>query len=419
VRRRVRTACIFIGLTALFPLATVGVVAAPQVALPVSMLLVAFISIAVTQALVTSIPVMLDYPIWARAISPLVRGRLFGFSTLSYGLPGILIGYFAAGMLKDIPYPMGYGWCFLAASAIIALRAVTYDRVCELPELAVEGASTSPLPFASILRVIRLKEFQWLAGPHVVRGLTMSIIGFSVPLGLKYLHLPEHYPGYAASATTIAAVLGGLAVALFADRLGAAWATLIGDALYAAGMATVILLGGNPTAFLLLYFLTQFGRNIEDNTVPLGAINTVPAEHLGAFSAARLMILMGSNAIGAPIFGQLFDGGHYVLVFGLGALLKLGSGFWFWYVFRLKGMRPTHEMETAVASDLAQANPAVDVWLAREEEVGRVCPYCRYPIKPGQYVCRCAACDVPHHQECWLENGGCTAYGCEQARRGC
>jgi len=87
-------------------------------------------------------------------------------------------------------------------------------------------------------------------------------------------------------------------------------------------MATVILFGGNPTAFLLLYFLTHFGRNIEDNTVPLGAINTVPVEHLGAFSAARLMILMGASAIGAPFFGHLFDRGHYVLVFGLGALLK-------------------------------------------------------------------------------------------------
>jgi len=200
----------------------------------------------------------------------------------------------------------------------------------------VEGASTSALPFASILRVLKLKEFQWLAGPHIVRGLSSSIIGFSIPLGLHYLNLPEHYPGYAASVTTIATVLGGLFVALYADRLGAAWATLLGDTLYAAGMATVILLGGNPTAFLLLYFLTQFGRNIEDNTVPLGAINTVPAEHLGAFSAARLMIMMGANAIGAPFFGGLFDAGHYVLVFGLGALLKLASGFWFWHVFRLK-----------------------------------------------------------------------------------
>jgi len=340
VRNRVRTACLFIALLALAPVVTVGVALVPRVALPLAAMLVALVVIGVAQALTNSIPVMLDYPIWARAITPGVRGHVFGFSTLSYGLPGILVGIFAAGLLKDLPYPMGYAWCFLAAAVAITIRAATYRQVRELPDLAVAGASTSPLPFASVARVLKLKEFQWLAGPHVVRGLTMSVIGFSVPLGLKYLHMPEHYPGYATSATQLATVLGGIWVAAWADRWGAAWATLFGDVLYALGMGTVVLLGGNPTVFLALYLLTQFGRNIEDNTVPLGAINIVPAEHLGAFSAARLMILMGSSAIGGPIFGRLFDSGHYVWVFAIGALLKLGSGVWFWYVFRLK--QPMH-----------------------------------------------------------------------------
>jgi MFS family permease len=282
---------------------------------------------------------MLDYPIWARALTPGVRGGLFGFTTLSYGLPGIAVGIFAADLLKEVPYPMGYAWCFLAAAGAMALRGITYSRVRELPELAVAGASTSPLPFASIVRVLKLKEFQWLAGPHVIRGLTMSVIGFSVPLGLKYLHMPEHYPGYATSATQAATMIAGICLAAWADRLGPARATLLGDIIYAAGMATVVVLGGNPSVFLALYFLTQFGRQIEDNTVPLGAINIVPTEHLGAFSAARLMILMGSSAVGGPVFGWLFDNGHYVLVFGIGAVLKLLSGVWFWYVFNLK--KPT------------------------------------------------------------------------------
>jgi MFS family permease len=243
---------------------------------------------------------------------------------------------------------------------------------------------------ASVIRIAHLKEFQWLAGPHVVRGVTMSIIGFSVPLGLKYLHMPEHYPGYAASVTQAAAVLGGIAVAAFADRLGAAWATLIGNLLYGAGMATVVLFGGNPVVFLALYFLTQFGRNIEDNTVPLGAINTVPAEHLGAFSAARLLILYGSSAIGGPIFGRLFDQEHYVLVFGLGAILKVLSGFWFWYVFRLK---PPARVPAAEAETL--------------------CPHCQQPIHPTEQVCTCPSCTMVYHEACWLGNQGCAREECK------
>lgn len=336
IHRRVRTASLILALLALGPVATVGVALMPRAALPLASALFAFVSIAIAQNLASSIPVMLDYPIWARALAPGVRGRLFGFTTISYGLPGIAVGILAADLLKTIPYPMGYAWCFLAAAGAMALRGACYSQVRELPEMAVEGASSSALPWASILRVLKLKEFQWLAGPHVVRGLTMSIITFTVTLGKDYMHLPEHYTGYAASATQAATMIAGIWLAGYADRVGAAWGTLLGDVLYAAGMGSVILLGGNPTIFLALYFLTQFGRQIEDNTVPLGAINIVPTEHLGAFSAARLMILMGSSAIGNPIFGWLFDHGHYVIVFAIGAVLKLLSGLWFFYIFRLK-----------------------------------------------------------------------------------
>jgi hypothetical protein len=47
--------------------------------------------------------------------------------------------------------------------------------------------------------------------------------------------------------------------------------------------------------------------------------------------------------------------------------------------------------------------------------VGKNCPYCQFPIKPNVYLCVCSECEVPHHQECWDENGGCTTYGCPNA----
>ncbi len=43
---------------------------------------------------------------------------------------------------------------------------------------------------------------------------------------------------------------------------------------------------------------------------------------------------------------------------------------------------------------------------------GKNCPFCQTPIKPGVDVIICPACDMPHHTECWRENGGCTTYGC-------
>lgn len=50
---------------------------------------------------------------------------------------------------------------------------------------------------------------------------------------------------------------------------------------------------------------------------------------------------------------------------------------------------------------------------AAGDEVGKTCPYCRFPLKPGEQVMACPACKVPHHADCWSENRGCTTYGCQ------
>ncbi len=44
--------------------------------------------------------------------------------------------------------------------------------------------------------------------------------------------------------------------------------------------------------------------------------------------------------------------------------------------------------------------------------VGKTCPYCQFPIKQDNEVLQCPACKVPHHLECWEENGRCTTFGC-------
>jgi len=35
--------------------------------------------------------------------------------------------------------------------------------------------------------------------------------------------------------------------------------------------------------------------------------------------------------------------------------------------------------------------------------IGKTCPYCQTPIKPGEAVVFCSACSIPHHRECWNE----------------
>ena len=58
------------------------------------------------------------------------------------------------------------------------------------------------------------------------------------------------------------------------------------------------------------------------------------------------------------------------------------------------------------------ATGAAQVQSADDEYVGKVCPYCRFPIKPGDTITVCSECQVPHHEDCWRENESCTTYGC-------
>ena len=44
--------------------------------------------------------------------------------------------------------------------------------------------------------------------------------------------------------------------------------------------------------------------------------------------------------------------------------------------------------------------------------IGKICPYCKTELKAEDDVVVCSACEMPHHKECWVENQGCTTFGC-------
>lgn len=45
---------------------------------------------------------------------------------------------------------------------------------------------------------------------------------------------------------------------------------------------------------------------------------------------------------------------------------------------------------------------------------GKICPFCKSPIKESEEVIVCPSCDAPHHKGCWEENKGCTTFGCSE-----
>jgi hypothetical protein len=69
----------------------------------------------------------------------------------------------------------------------------------------------------------------------------------------------------------------------------------------------------------------------------------------------------------------------------------------------------------AATAPVAPSAPAVPPTRAEGAAVGAMCPTCQTAVRAGEVIVTCPACRQVHHQECWVEVGGCATYGCKQA----
>lgn len=97
---------------------------------------------------------------------------------------------------------------------------------------------------------------------------------------------------------------------------------------------------------------------------------------------------------------------------------------------RCKATVPASDTAAQLASHAPAASPPVSppaspvspqrtgdgsAFAATVAEVGLNCPICLTAFAAGELVHRCPECDIVHHEECWLEVGGCGTFGCKQA----
>jgi predicted RNA-binding Zn-ribbon protein involved in translation (DUF1610 family) len=63
----------------------------------------------------------------------------------------------------------------------------------------------------------------------------------------------------------------------------------------------------------------------------------------------------------------------------------------------------------------AQSIPRPREFEAGAEMAGKLCSICQTALISGERAVACPCCALPFHAECWDENGGCSAYGCQGA----
>ena len=50
--------------------------------------------------------------------------------------------------------------------------------------------------------------------------------------------------------------------------------------------------------------------------------------------------------------------------------------------------------------------------------IGKICPYCKSAFKEDDEIVVCSDCEMPHHKDCWIDNKGCTTFGCQGTIQG-
>lgn len=50
--------------------------------------------------------------------------------------------------------------------------------------------------------------------------------------------------------------------------------------------------------------------------------------------------------------------------------------------------------------------------------IGKVCPYCKSTFTEHDDIVVCSDCEMPHHKDCWVDNKGCTTFGCQGTIQG-
>jgi hypothetical protein len=68
-------------------------------------------------------------------------------------------------------------------------------------------------------------------------------------------------------------------------------------------------------------------------------------------------------------------------------------------------------------ANMAEKQDSVNEFEADASTAGRLCSICQTTIIAGERICTCPHCTLPFHGECWKENRGCSAYGCEGASK--
>ncbi len=247
--------------------------------------------------------------------------RLTGIAGLAGGvisiLTGLLIDFFGTSVIATSLM----GIC----SAAIAISATLLLQEKRAPERKAEQRVS---PLCMFKRMLALPSFRKLVPSNLFRGLQFSTAYYVASAGITRFS-GENMMGTLALAASFAPLVGYVLLTVLSSvRPHRMYLT---GCCIAAGSFFLLLVAQQPDLFAAAYFLLYVGQSLIDICYPLGMYEFVPVDVLGAFSAMRMLLYMASATASTYLYGLLMDNGCIAIVFILGIITAIASG---WSFFR-------------------------------------------------------------------------------------
>lgn len=246
------------------------------------------------------------------AIAFVVRSRVFSAHNISQvmGLQGSIAG--VAGVLGSgfillvngrFPYPTSI-YCLMAVAFVILSVNICNIRGLSLERFDAPRADARTPVFQMIVRLFKLSAFNKMIIPTVLRGITVVSFQFILSISELKCGPSNMMSSFLVTATTISTISGNFFFFILSKKLKTYQTLLMGGLLHAVSWVALILCH-NAFPFMIVCFCMFFVRMLVDIGVPVSIMETVPADMVGVYNAARTLIMLGTVGIFSYPFGLL------------------------------------------------------------------------------------------------------------------
>ena len=271
-----------------------------------------------------------DATVQCRVLHNEIRGRFWSIIGMISGIAGLLVGVLITFLLKRFDICTASVLATIPGMAFMVISGICAWRTVELPDLSnAEPPKKEPV-LKSISNIVTMKQFRIMMPANFMRGMGDGCVGFALLLALQNWALPQEYAGYHTIVCGVAPFLGYVILGLTLDRFGAALVLPLTDGFMGLAMIGMVAIP-NGYAFLAFTMIYQMLLITESAAIPLAHFEVVPNEVMGAFSNVRLLLLQLTGAISGTLAGLCLGVFSPLLVFGVGAAIKISAGLLYSY----------------------------------------------------------------------------------------